>query len=812
MKSGPAHTIRRPASGVLLISLTAALLAFSPTMLRNNGRILLRGDFLTQQIPFMLESKRCLLSGTPFWSWNTFLGANFVGSYSFYVYGSPFFWPLLLVPDDWFTLGVTVMFLLKHVTAALGAYLYLARYVRNRWYAVLGALLYAFSFFTIDSSFYYHFLDVIALFPFLLVSLDRVLERKPFAGPVFIFCTFLLALTNYYFFIGNSFFFLFYLFFRRKEGGPNRPSFFLGVILRYGCGALLASFMLLPSALTLLETSKASESFGGLTRFLALLPQIPMLIKGLILPHEGIADSGVYFQFSEFCSNTAFLPLTGALFVSIGLRAFRDAWENRLTKFLLILTLVPLGNGLFTLFSNLSYTRWWYMLVLMTALVTIRTIERLNNEEPAGRTALYRKNARFLGRLALWVTLPFVLLRILFAYLLKRRLPETLDTLLASVRANQPFDATDGKYLFLLLFLILINGVPLFLLIKKDTLRRAVRTVGVAAAVCAVNYAAYLAVGEGVIGGKENIPLGQQADYAAPRPDDVAAAGTSYSFRTAADSRLDNLSMVLNRPGIRTFNSFKSTATTAFGRRVGYDIASPPYTQRFFDTQAVYALLGVKEYLSETAESPGPGYVFERTEGSRFLYSCEAYVPIGYVYRYYLIDDSPPPSAVSRDTAANNETIESMVRACRLDSETAARLEGVVFPCTGERQAMSWQEAAEENRRTACTDFTAGPSGFTAVTGGDTSRLLYFSVPHDNGWRAFIDGKETEIFTVNYGMMGIVVPPGDGQRLEFRFEPPGLKAGAVLSLFFAAGFLVYTAVAGVLLWNSRRHTRAGGPV
>ena len=61
-----------------------------------------------------------------------------------------------------------------------------------------------------------------------------------------------------------------------------------------------------------------------------------------------------------------------------------------------------------------------------------------------------------------------------------------------------------------------------------------------AAAVCAVNYAAYLAMGEGVIGGKENIPLGQQAVYVAPRPDDVAAAGTSYSFRTAANSRLDN--------------------------------------------------------------------------------------------------------------------------------------------------------------------------------------------------------------------------------------------------------------------------------
>ena len=85
------------AAALLSLSLLILFATYLPVLLTQGGRVLLRGDFVTQQIPFMLEAKRCLLSGTPFWSWNTFLGANFIGTYSFYVYGSPFFWPLLAV-------------------------------------------------------------------------------------------------------------------------------------------------------------------------------------------------------------------------------------------------------------------------------------------------------------------------------------------------------------------------------------------------------------------------------------------------------------------------------------------------------------------------------------------------------------------------------------------------------------------------------------------------------------------------------------------------------------------------------------------
>lgn len=792
------------AAALLSLSLLILFATYLPVLLTQGGRVLLRGDFVTQQIPFMLEAKRCLLSGTPFWSWNTFLGANFIGTYSFYVYGSPFFWPLLAVPDAWFLHGVTAMFFLKHVTAALGAYLYLARHLENRWYAVAGGLLYAFSFFTLDSTLYYHFLDVIALFPFLLLTLDRVLDRRRGAVPLFILAVFLQAVTNYYFFAAVSIFFLIYLVIKARWGGGER-SLKLGACLRavllYGCGALLASFLLLPSALTLLETSKATEAFSSWYKLLGLIPQIPLLIKGLILPHEGIANSGLYFMY-QYCSNTAFLPLFGALLAAAGLRRWPGEWENRLVRFLVILSLVPLGNGVFSLFSNVFYTRWWFMLVLMLALVSLRTIERMNRLETVEARRIYAQSARFLAKLLPWIILPFLALRAFFLLFGGEWCPGWLQGLVEFCRADKPFDSTDWKFFLLLLALAAFNFVPLFVCIRRDSLRRAARLALVAAGVCLLNGSAYILVGEGLLGGKDHIAPGARVENAAPQPGDEALPGVRYAFRTDTLSGTDNAAMLLNRPGLRTFHSFKSKATTAFGRRIGYDITHLPTTGRYFDTPAIHALLGVRECL--TTGEPPPGAPSEAS-GRWHAYACPDYVPMGYAYEYYVLDNSPTPARALKDTGKNNEAIERMVKACVLDSRTAEALRGVVAPCPSERLEAPWRQAAEDNRENAVTAFSADPSGFTAAASGDRTRLIYFSVPHDNGWIAYVNGEETPIYTVNYGMMGIVVPPGQEVRIEFRFRPPGLRAGAGLTLLTGAGL----AAAG-LAWLVRAGRKARG--
>ncbi|MGI5976351.1 MAG: YfhO family protein [Candidatus Limivicinus sp.] len=63
----------------------------------------------------------------------------------------------------------------------------------------------------------------------------------------------------------------------------------------------------------------------------------------------------------------------------------------------------------------------------------------------------------------------------------------------------------------------------------------------------------------------------------------------------------------------------------------------------------------------------------------------------------------------------------------------------------------------------------------------DGSSVLLFTVPNDQGWRASVDGERVEILTALDTL--IAVAPGAGEHVvELRFNPPGLYAGAAVSL------------------------------
>ena len=79
-----------------------------------------------------------------------------MNAYSFYLYGSPFFWFSMLFPQRWLPYLMVPLLVLKFGVAGGGAYLYLKRYVKNWDYAVLGACLYALSGFAVYNVFFNH--------------------------------------------------------------------------------------------------------------------------------------------------------------------------------------------------------------------------------------------------------------------------------------------------------------------------------------------------------------------------------------------------------------------------------------------------------------------------------------------------------------------------------------------------------------------------------------------------------------------------------------------------------------------------------
>ena len=156
-----------------LFGLALATVIFIPFIIFDGGRFLFYGDYNVQQIPFYRLAHDAVRSGN--WGWNhlTDLGANFIGSYSFSLLGSPFFWLTIPFPGEWLQYLMGPLFILKFACASLTGYVYLHRYARSRNAALIASLLYAFSGFSVYNIFFNHFHEAVIVFPLLLASLAR---------------------------------------------------------------------------------------------------------------------------------------------------------------------------------------------------------------------------------------------------------------------------------------------------------------------------------------------------------------------------------------------------------------------------------------------------------------------------------------------------------------------------------------------------------------------------------------------------------------------------------------------------------------
>ena len=77
----------------------------------------------------------------------------------------------------------------------------------------------------------------------------------------------------------------------------------------------------------------------------------------------------------------------------------------------------------------------------------------------------------------------------------------------------------------------------------------------------------------------------------------------------------------------------------------------------------------------------------------------------------------------------------------------------------------------------------------------DTDKILLTSVPKIDGWKVFINGEKAEQLDAINGTFIAVDFPGEGQySIEFVYECPGLKVGALVS---ALGLLLLISVCGV---------------
>ncbi|MBR5769762.1 MAG: YfhO family protein [Clostridia bacterium] len=876
---------------VFLLAAGVALSVFLPVMIMTGGYQLFFGDFQLQQIPFYREINRAIHNGEFFWNWSTDMGVNTIGSYSFYLLGSPFFLITLLFPSNWTTYLIGPLYCLKIALAAMGAYLLIKKRVSNKYFAMTGGILYAFSGFQMFNLVFNHFHDVVAFFPFLILAFDACIEKgkRGWLG----FMVFWSTLYSYFFLPGVAVFTIIYYILRLiskdlKFSFKNlcRASFEAVI------GLLMATFILYPTLVALSDFPRANEAYNNnyYMWFFSATKRYFELARGMIFPAEIPGDLNFFHRGSDswipnWTSTSAWLPLFSITGVWAYLRTKKQHkrdWLSMLLVLCCLCSFVPLFNSVFLLFKSNYYTRWWYMAILFMAMATAIALDRRDTNWKAGIKGTIIAGAA--------IALPVGLSGVVWVLINPSNFSKIED-------AGDVFKGLeqypDRFWLYVFFFALCVAVVILLTRIMRPMYLRDCEEEdapdGTAAAfelpepkkaeeaeessreeASPVQGEVSAEPTEGLSDSEEPMPefdAAETPDEDNPSVSDGCAAldsspctgepalakkrsgaavlamtclfaflawtfyeqiGYSKAFSPGfyeknylyaydsiklegmENSRLENydgvrnLSIFMHTPGLSSFHSVVPTSTIRFYDSMGIkrDVA----TAVPIEHGALRSLLSVRYILDDDKQRSlfeDRGWLNYVGEIGTFdVWENNQFIPMGFCY------DNVIPR---RDyDSLNNESKSHILLAAmvvdddRIDYFSRFMNDAPFY--TLSYSELSHATNAEKRRATASKSWEFGKNSFTSVIDMARENYVFYSIPYDAGWTAYVDGVETEIERVNIGFMAVLVGEGE-HTVEFKYVSPGVVTGAKVSAAAAGVFIVYLTADALL---SRRRRRRNG--
>ncbi len=769
-----------------LWGLGLSFLIFIPWIIYNGGYFFFYGDFNVQQIPFYQMIHDSIQSGNIGWSYTTDLGANIIGSYSFYMIGSPFFWLTLLFPSQAVPYLMAPLLMLKFAFASLAAYLFLRRYVREQRYAMFGALIYAFSGFGIYNIFFNHFHEAMITFPLMLAAIDSFIYDK--RKGLLLLSVFAAALVNYYFFAGQVIFILIYWCFRMlTKSYKMKISDFMRFATEVIIGFLLAGIILVPSIDAVLQNSRLDNFPHG---WGALVYSSEQRYLHIILSFFFPPDMPAYANFTPD-SNAKWGSVAGwlPLFSMVGVFAFykleTHKWLRKLIPTLFVMALVPILNCSFQLFNAAYYARWFYMFTLMLSMATVVSLDR---DETNFRPALIRT---FVITAAITVLIGFM--------------PVNSPT---DKNAEQTFGLEKYPERFWGWVAIAFIGLTalVVLLVFRNNKKIFKRATSIALSVLIVMYGNLL-VGTGVVNAsyKQDFIAGYAIGNKGVFDDKLKDI---HNVRSDFYEPMDNMGMYWQVPTIQAFHSIVPGSVMDFYKSIGVErsVGSRPDKEVY----GIRSLLSVKYLFDyqgdnknfrnslQTTEMPGWEYIISKNKYD--VYENKYYIPYGFTYDEYITQDE-------YEMVGEEKRHLLLLKAMVLTDEQEAKYKDILEHhqnlITYEYNEEDYFEDCEERRRNVCTDVEFSNNRMSAkFKAGSTDELVFFSIPYESGWSATVNGEAADIEKVNIGFMAVRVPANQTSDIVFTYTTPGLYTGLAVT-----GGGIVLLVAYLVFWKVPKRRR-----
>ncbi len=768
------------------LALGLGVLLFLPFVLFDKGFFVYYGDFNAQQIPFYQLAHRAIRSGDIGWSWTTDLGANFVGSYSFYMLGSPFFWLTLPFPTAWVPYLMAPLLVLKMAFASLTAYAYTRRFLRPQL-AVIAGILYAFSGFSIYNVFFNHFHEALVWFPLLLLGMEQYMTDG--RRGLFAFAVMMTALNNYYFFIGQAIFVMLYWVVRATSGDwEHRVRRFFGLWLEALLGTAGAAILLLPSFLSVIQNGRTEALLEGWGFLIYSTDQrLFDILHSFFFPPDLPARANFFPDANnKWSSMSAWIPVFGCTGVIAYFQSRRHTdWLRRMLIVLVFCVTIPGLNALFQLFNQMYYARWYYMLVLVLILATLRCFEEEKRVEwsraigwSAGVTAFF---ALFIGLMPESWT------------------PDEETGKLSIGLAKYPI--RFWVFVGVAALCLVLTGL-LVRQFQRDKQRFFTAATAVCCAVCLLGGWSYLTLGKAT----GNYPSRYVTDKLIALDSTDFTLPESGFHRVDLYAEMDNTGMYWNMPTIQAFHSIVPGSVMDFYPTVGVtrSVGSRPDASHY----ALRSLLSVrwlfdyeqaegdvqlyfredKDFFEVNGQMAMPGWRYHATQNGYRIYENTCYIPMGFTYDGYI-------TRTEYDNLSQSQREQVLLQALVVEDADEAAVAALLPHLT-----LSWMDLSDGSYTQACADraataahtFTPDGYGFSATINLPQENLVFFSVPAEGGWRATVNGQPAAIYTVGVGFMAVACPAGENVEIRFNYTTPGLEYG----LYITGGALLLL----VLYW------------
>ncbi len=791
------------------------VLSLLPIFIKRGLPFFYYGDYNVQQVPFYIVAHRAVRSGEFFWNWNIDLGGTMAGDFSFYLWGSPFFWITTLFPEEAIPYLMPFLMALKYAVAACCAYIYIRRYVKKYTYAMVGGYLYAFSGFNACNIVFNHFTEAVAFFPLYLLTFENLMavdntfigsnsntstidadneaskskgagQKLGFSGkPFFCFAlmTAFMSVVNYYFFFGQVIFFLIYFLIRyaRKRSFKTMVIRLFRALFGGILGVFIAGFFLMQAYAGIQGNTRLDNFINGYN--MLIYPSEKLLwdiVKSVSMLPDIIGKGTLFYTGTvKNASLAAYLPMFGMSgVIAFYLLHKKRNWEKTLLTVCFVIAFIPVFNAAFSMFNSSYYARWYYMPILIMCLMTAQVAEK-------GKSPQLKK-----GTIAAVLMFLFFLL----VYFLPSK-NDNGDVVFFNMTENNAIFLRDvlGTGILSLLLLFVVFIVPTNRAFKRNAVRDMIILFTVIAS-CLISTYIPVRNGSSIISDRGKKMWQEQMLF------NKVEVDQSDFCRGEVDSTSTNYDMVWGIPSIHCFLS--TVPSEIFDFLAGScDITRTVETNIPVSRAGARALLSGKYYFENAEISKNrvysngegtDGYFFLKNENGFDVFENVNFIPMGFTFDYYITESE------WEDLEADDHDYD-LVKVLILPDEVALEI-GDSLNMTeltaedledNELTYLEFSDLCDKRAESSCTEFTTDTYGFSAKTAVfRDNTLVFFSVPNTKGFSCTVDGFDTEIITADYGLMAIPVS-GGSHEIRVTYTPEGLKSGTIMSIIGILAALGY---------------------